>query len=1056
MPSSRAHKSGATAELIKAAVDILSDDVAQALILADRRNTVRHINDRACHLLRVTKRQAIGRGLSKLCPKHVEPIVRRLIEDLRRDAGKRTVSAEVTIARQPLVLHLRAIRDPDGSYRGVLASDTQPTKLVQPAADTPDGTKRQVENKKAKAQQTEAHLRLLLPAIEQSTEGIAVGDLQGNLLFTNEAFAGMHGYTSRELVGRHFSILHTPDQMPSVEAANREILQTGEFCGEIWHVRRNGTVFPSTMHNSLVRDEAGHPLGIVGTMRDITEPKRADNLMRAQRDLSLALSAAPTLDEALRLCVDAALEVSGMDCAGVYLIDDRSDALDLAFHKGLPPGFVSGASHYDAESRNARIVRAGKPIYTHYQGSGLDRSEAERLEGLRAIAVVPVHHQGKVIGCLNIASHGLEHVPVFARDALETIAAQIGSLIAHSKAQEALQDSEQTARALLNAPTDTVTLLDTNGTVLDTNEAMARRLGKQRAELIGSCVWDLFPAQVAERRRAFVDKVIRSGRPVRFEDERQGTWNDSVVYPLLDDQGNVTRIAVVARDITERKQAEERLRESQRALSTLMSNMPGMAYRCRNDRDWTMEFVSEGCFELTGYQADDVIHNRKVSYAHLIHPEDRDAVWNDVQAALQANRPFRLVYRITTATGQEKWVWEQGCGVFSPNGALIALEGFITDVTERRRAEEAIRRSEEMLRLVVEGTPQHFFYVQQRDGTFQYISPSIEQVTGRSPEEWQRDFPACLTEHPMNEQFHKGRRKVLRGQTDSAGCTVEIRHQTGRHMWLQVHERALTENGKIVGIQGVASDITERKIMQDHLFAAQKMESVGRLAGGVAHDLNNMMVAVLGLTSLMKSRRTPDDEEYEYLEYVSRSAESASDLAKQLLAFAHGGKHQLRRVRLNEVIGHSLRIVRRAAPSLRIVERMTPALWDIDADPTQMQQVIINLCENAAEAMPGGGRLTITTRNLRVSKVGDRPHHALPPGRYVHLCVEDEGCGMDEATVRRLFEPFFTTKADGRGMGLAAVYGIIKNHGGHVFVETEPGAGTTFRVYFPAAATTDT
>jgi len=230
------------------------------------------------------------------------------------------------------------------------------------------------------------------------------------------------------------------------------------------------------------------------------------------------------------------------------------------------------------------------------------------------------------------------------------------------------------------------------------------------------------------------------------------------------------------------------------------------------------------------------------------------------------------------------------------------------------------------------------------------------------------------------------------------------------------------------------------------------MESLGRIAAGMAHDINNLMVSVLGFASLLKAYRSPQDQEYEYLECISRSAESASDLARQLLTFARGGKSRLQRICLNDILRRWLEVFRQAQPGVQVVLDEAPDLWPIDGDPTQIAQIVLNLCQNGAEAMSGRGRLTIRTRNVEVQDSAGGRQADLAPGRYVHLRVADEGCGMDQATLERIFEPFFTTKASGRGMGLAVVHGVVSDHAGYVFAESKPGEGAVFHVYLPAAA----
>ena len=268
--------------------------------------------------------------------------------------------------------------------------------------------------------------------------------------------------------------------------------------------------------------------------------------------------------------------------------------------------------------------------------------------------------------------------------------------------ETALRDSERRYRELFEDAPIGYHEISRKGVITRINTTEARLLGYKVDEMIGRPVWD-FIADRDESERA-VKAKLKGERPLR-EFERRYLRKDGSVIDLFiqehyirDDAGAIVGMRSVVHEITRRKKAERALRESQRALLTLMSNLPGMAYRCRNDNKWTMEFVSEGCFDLTGYPPEDLINNRVISYAELIHADDRAPVWEGVQAALRKDKPFRLQYRIITERGDERWVWEQGRGVKAPDGRILALEGFIFDITDRIRADEALRRSEQRYR----------------------------------------------------------------------------------------------------------------------------------------------------------------------------------------------------------------------------------------------------------------------------------------------------------------------------------------------------------------------
>ncbi len=370
--------------------------------------------------------------------------------------------------------------------------------------------------------------------------------------------------------------------------------------------------------------------------------------------------------------------------------------------------------------------------------------------------------------------------------------------------------------------------------------------------------------------------------------------------------------------------SRDALREQNRRLATLLSNLSGMAYRCANDPDWTMEFASEGTLAITGYEPERLIGNRDVSFGDLVYSEDRAMVWDRVQDALGRREPFQLVYRLTNASGEIRWVLEQGRGVFDDEGRLEAIEGFI-------------------------------------------------------------------------------------------------------------------------------SDITQVKLLEAQFRQAQKLEAIGRLAGGVAHDFNNLLTAIGGNSRLLRRKVGEDHPGHQNLAEIDNAVERGAGLTRQLLAFSRRQPLQPENLNLNTTVADLEQLLARLLGrdvELKI-EHQPEAGW-IRADRNQIEQVLMNLAVNARDAMPNGGSLTMAVGSRRLDGNAAEAH-GLPPGRYETLEVSDSGTGIDPQIMSRIFEPFFTTKEaeKGTGLGLSTVYGIVKQSQGHIDVTSVAGVGTTFTVFLP-------
>ena len=382
----------------------------------------------------------------------------------------------------------------------------------------------------------------------------------------------------------------------------------------------------------------------------------------------------------------------------------------------------------------------------------------------------------------------------------------------------------------------------------------------------------------------------------------------------------------------------------------------------------------------------------------------------------------------------------------------IGIRGTVVDLTDIRGAQQALNEEEQKFRTLVEESPLGVSLIDAQ-GRFLYVNPKFKDIFGYD-----------LADLPNGEQWFKRaypdrnqRQAALKAwKTDLSAAQVgEVRPRTFNVTCKDRTEKTinfrpvtLTSGDQFVTYE----DITERKHLEEQFQQAQRMEAIGTLAGGVAHDFNNLLMGIQGRTSLMLMDLSHDHEHYQSLKSIEEYVQSASDLTRQLLGYARGGKYEVKSTDLNQLIDSQNQMFGRTRKEITIQADFDPALPAVDVDRGQMEQVLLNLYLNAWHAMPGGGELHVTTRQISFDSTATEPFK-VRPGAYVQIIIRDTGIGMDDATLSKIFDPFFTTKDTGRGtgLGLASVYGIMQNHKGFVTVSSDKGRGTTFKLFIPVS-----
>jgi PAS domain S-box-containing protein len=518
-----------------------------------------------------------------------------------------------------------------------------------------------------------------------------------------------------------------------------------------------------------------------------------------------------------------------------------------------------------------------------------------------------------------------------------------------------------------------------------------------------------------------------------------------------DDVSFVQSVANVLAAAVHRERADRALRESETLFRQLAESIRGVVWMTDASKSRLL-YVSRRYEEIWGRSVES-LYAAPRSWLDAIHPEDRARV-AEAAGAKQVSGEYDEVYRIVRPDGSERWIQDRAFPIRGIDGEVRRIAGIAEDITARKEAEAALARSERRSRALLENA-QDMVSVVGEDGLILYSSPALERVLGYRPEErvGRSGFEIV---HPDDIQAaFEALSRILASPGATGRLSYRCRHKDGSWRVLEGNGQNLLHDPDVRGIIINSRDVTERVRLEEQVRQAQKMEAVGRLAGGVAHDFNNMLTAITGFVNLALDGLHAYDPIRSDLEEVEKVAQRAASLTGQLLAFGRKQVLSPAALDLNAVVAGTERMLRRLiGEDIRLVWTPAPDLGQVMADPGQVAQVIMNLAVNARDAMPRGGTLAIATADVVLDAASVAGDPDVAPGPYVRISVSDTGCGMDAEVLSHLFEPFFTTKGAGRGtgLGLSTVYGIVKQSGGHITVQSEVGRGTRFDVYLPRLA----
>ncbi|TAK56581.1 MAG: PAS domain S-box protein [Gammaproteobacteria bacterium] len=878
----------------------------------------------------------------------------------------------------------------------------------------------------------------------------------GTLRFldVNEAAVDRYGYARDEFLAMTIADIRPAEDVPDLQQAVAGAREDGERGGVWRHRRRDGGVLMVEIASIALRYDGRDARLVLAT--DVTrshvlqERLRASNQCYERQQRALAELMRGRLwqyddETSLREITATAARVLEVGRASIWRLNAERDAIVL---QDLFDAATAG------HSTGTTIPGTTAPAYFRALHSGeiIDAEDAcadprtrefteDYLQplGIGAMLDAPIFVAGRLDGVLC-----LEHVgpPRRWTDEERVFVVSFANLVSLVLAQRELAHSESHLRAIVDNEPECVKIVSADGRVLEMNPAGLRLLEGSAQQIIGRPVLGLIHPEDREVFMELHQRVLRGGSgQLRFRIlSCQGSlrWMETHSAPLRDRAGEVHAVLSVARDITASRQAEEELRRRE-ALLRMSSRMSRLGA-------WTIDLstgrliCTEEWLELHELPAGSAPDRRQALDLHA--PEFRARLQAALEDCVMSHVPFDFESQIITARGRRVWVRILGEAVLDQHGAVVRVQGATQDISQRKHEELLQQVEQQLLELISTAAPLRAVFDRLVAATQALLPGSIAAIRldGEDPAREQDPHGDWTTPVIDSAGVVRALFTVYRAQAQPAG---------------DADRAVITRLSRLAGIaierDRRAADLRES---EERLRQSQRLETAGQLTGGVAHDFNNLLTVIIGNAGLLQESFGAHDERRHLVEMIGAAAERGAELTQRLLAFARRQALAPRAVDAGGLLSGMADLLRRTlGEHIEIEVRPGAATWPVLVDPGQLENALLNLAINARDAMPGGGRLTIEAANAELDEDYVSRHADARPGAHVMLAVSDTGVGIAPENLARVFEPFYTTKPRGKGtgLGLAMVYGFIRQSGGHVNIYSEPGSGTTVRIYLPRA-----
>ncbi len=893
------------------------------------------------------------------------------------------------------------------------------------------------------ARESEARWRTLT---ENSPGLVHMIDRNGKILYINRATVGYDitnviGSTIYEYVSTETAIFMR-EQTEIVFRESRsvwfEVQAAGPYGSEAWYTVSMGPI----EHEGVVVSAIMYSI-------DITEHKRREQMQNAVYRIAQLADQTQSLDDlfkAIHGIIQEAIKVKNFYIA---LYDERDNFLSF-------PYFVDEIDSHPEPVRPGKgltsyVLRTGKSLLVTLDGFQqlVEQGEVELVGTQSPVWLgVPLKIGDKTIGVMVAQDYHDEHAYSQQElNILEYISSQIAMAIKEKQAEEQLRKSEERYRLIFEESKDCIYITSADGKIIDINPAGIDLFGyTSKEELFSDDVHQRFWKSALRENEARL--IRRQGYVQDFEltlERRDGTQLIvlDTATTVRDEHGNVIGYRGVMRDITARKSAEEALRQSEIKLREIVEHSTNLFYSHTPDHVFT--YVSpqtRSYFDCEPEEA--LIKWTEFATEHPINHIGFEHSQRAIDTGIR-QQPFRL----ELIGKKERKIWvEVNESPVVVNGKTIAIVGSLADITGRVKAEEEINK----LRKAVDTSGEVIFMTDQ-SGIIQFINPEFTRLYGYTGEEvLGKATPRILKSGVMKQEDYETLWTALQSKQF---VKKELVNQTksGKRIIVEASISPITdERGAIDGYLSIQLDITEKKKLEEQFLRTQRLESLGTLAGGVAHDLNNVLAPILLSIEVMK-RYATNEHSKKVLNTIEISAERGKQIIKQILSFARGTEGERGIIQLRHVIKEMEQIARETFPrAIEVHTFIQKDLWPVSGDPTQLHQVLLNLCVNARDAMPDGGSLELRAENIVVDEHFAKMQYGATAGPHILLSVADTGTGIPIDVIPRVFDPFFTTKIQGAGtgLGLSTVHAIVKGHHGFVDVYSHIGRGSTFKVYLPA------